>query len=218
MSKSTKALVILAILIMVGIVLQLSGMLDPREMIAIAREYTDHWWLAVLLVLLQVILFTFALAGSTFLWVAATLYPPMTAALILAAGAMLGGISAYFFSQKLTDEWIHKVENSKVYKLLQKEDNFFTLFALRIMPAFPHALINYSAGILQIKLVPFVITAFLGIGIKSYVYAKVIYKATSTGSFAGLLDFATFGPLLLVSAAILIGMVIKFYWGKRRGI
>ena len=216
MNKSIKALVILALLITVGIALQLSGMLDPHEMIAMARGYTEHWWLAVLLVLLQVVLFTFALAGSTFLWVAATLYPPMTAALILAAGAMFGGISAYFFSRKLTDEWIHKVENSRVYKLMQKEDNFFTLFALRIMPAFPHALINYSAGILQIKLIPFMITAFLGIGIKSYVYAKVIYKATTTGSFTELLDFATFGPLLLVSVVILMVIVIKFYWGKKR--
>jgi len=216
LNKTTKALLILAVLVVAGIVLQFSGMLDPREMIATAREYSDHWWLAVLLVLLQVILFTFALAGSTFLWVAATLYPPVTAALILASGAMLGGLSAYFFSQKLTDEWIHKVENSKVYRLLQKEDNFFTLFALRIMPAFPHALINYSAGILQVKLVPFMIAAFLGIGIKSYVYAKVIYQATTTGSFAELLDFATFGPLLIVSAVILIGMVVRFYWRKER--
>lgn len=202
-------------LIAAGVVLQLSGLLDPRELIVIAREYSDQWWLVLLLVFLQVVLFTFALAGSTFLWVAATLYPPMIAALILAAGAMLGGISAYFFSRKLTNEWIHRVENSRVYKLLQKEDNFFTLFALRIMPAFPHALINYSAGILQIKLIPFVIAAFLGIGIKSYVYAKVIYKATTTGSFTELLDFATFGPLLLVSVAILLVIVIRFYSNKK---
>lgn len=215
MKKHINKLLILLILIVSGVTLQLTGLLDPKEMIAIAREYSDQWWLVVMLVLFQIILFTFALAGSTFLWVAATLYPPMTAALILAAGAMLGGISAYFFSRKLTDEWIHKVENSRVYKLLQKEDNFFTLFALRIMPAFPHALINYSAGILQIKLVPFMITAFLGIGIKSYVYAKVIYKATTTGSFAELLDFSTFGPLLLVSMAILLVIVFRFYRGKK---
>ncbi|MDH5601356.1 MAG: hypothetical protein OEY78_08650, partial [Gammaproteobacteria bacterium] len=70
--------------------------------------------------------------------------------------------------------------------------------------------------ILQVKLVPFMIAAFLGIGIKSYVYAKVIYQATTTGSFAELLDFATFGPLLIVSAVILIGMVVRFYWRKER--
>jgi len=196
--------------------LQLSGFLDPHMLISLAREYAEHWWLVLLLVLLQVVLFTFALAGSTFLWVAATLYPPMTAALILAVGATLGGISAYFFSRKLTDEWIDKVESSRAYKLLQKEDNFFTLFALRIMPAFPHALINYSAGILKIKLLPFMIAAFLGIGIKSYVYARVIYKATTTGSFAELLDFSTFGPLLLVSMVILLVMIFRIYMNREK--
>ncbi len=61
-------LLILAVFIAMGVVLQLSGLLDPGELIAIARQYADYWWMPVILVLLQVLLFTFALAGTVFLW------------------------------------------------------------------------------------------------------------------------------------------------------
>lgn len=210
-------LIILGVLIALGALLQLSGSLDPRELIALARQYTDHWWLPVLLVLLQVLLFTFSLAGSVFLWVAAALYPPMTATIILAAGATLGGVSAYYFSASLSDEWVHRVENSHVYKALRKQDNFFTLLAMRVMPAFPHGLINYSAGILRIKLVYFVPAAFIGIGLKSYVYAQVIYPAASGASLYDLLDIATFGPLVLLSVVIIGGVFVKYKHDQRRG-
>jgi uncharacterized membrane protein YdjX (TVP38/TMEM64 family) len=72
-------LLILGVLIAIGALLQFYGLLDPEELIAIARQYADYWWLPVILVLLQALLFTFALAGTVFLWVAAVLFPPFTA-------------------------------------------------------------------------------------------------------------------------------------------
>lgn len=210
-------LIILGVLIVAGVLLQISGSLNPGEWVAIARQYADHWWLPVILVLLQALLFTFALAGSLFLWVAATLYPPVTATIILAAGSTLGGISAYYFSARLSDEWVYRVEKSHVYKALRKQDNFFTLLALRVMPAFPHGLINYSSGILKIKLVYFVPAALIGIALKSYVYAKVIYQAASGASLNDLLDIATFGPLVLLSVVILGGVFVKYKRDQSNG-
>ena len=154
-------IITLGVLIVVGALLQMSGLLDPGEIIVMARQYTDHWWLPVVLVLLQVLLFTFALAGTVFLWVAAVLFPPLTASIILAAGATLGGVSAYFFSATLSDEWVHRVENSHIYRVLQKQDNFFALLAMRIMPAFPHGLVNYSSGILKVNLANFVLATII---------------------------------------------------------
>ena len=211
-------LLILAVFIAIGVVLQLSGLLDPGELIAIARQYADYWWLPVILVLLQVLLFTFALAGTVFLWVAAVLFPPLTASIILAAGATLGGVSAYFFSATLSDEWVHRVENSHIYKLLRKQDSFFALLAMRIMPAFPHGLVNYSSGILKVNLAYFVPATFIGIGLKSYVYAPVIYQAAGGASLNDLLDIATFGPLVLLSVVIVAGVIVKYRWDKKHGI
>ena len=205
-----KKLFIVAVLIAAGILLEVAGLLDAENMLAIAREYVDHWWLVVLLILLQIILFTFALAGSFFLWIVAPLYPPAMATFILAAGGTLGGVTAYLFSKRLTDDWIEKIENSRTYKLLHQQDNFFTLFALRVFPAFPHSLVNYSSGILNVKLSHFIPAAILGISIKSYLYANVIYNTTTSASIEDLLDISTFGPLILLSTITLLGVFIKY--------
>lgn len=189
--------------------MDIAGLLDPNKMLLVAREYTEHWWLVVVLILLQVILFTFALAGSLFLWIAAPLYPPEMATFILASGGTIGGVSAYLFSKRLTDDWIHKVENSRTYKTLHKQDNFFMLFALRVFPAFPHSLVNYSSGILNVKLSHFIPAAILGISIKSYIYSRVIYNATTTASIDDLLHISTYGPLIVLSVIILLGIFIK---------
>lgn len=197
-SHRTKLLLI-TFLILLGIYLEITGWLDAQQLLDFARGYAQHWWLILILIVAQSVLFTFALAGSLFLWIAAPLYPPLVATFILAAGGTLGGLGAYFFSEYLTADWIQRIEKSRSYKLLHAQDNFFTLFAMRVFPAFPHSLVNYSAGILKARLSHFIIAAFLGIAIKSYVYARVIYSATSSLSMDVLLDVWILGPLLLLS-------------------
>ena len=205
-----KKLVIMALLITAGILLEVTGLLDANKMLFVAREYSDQWWLVLVLILLQIILFTFALAGSLFLWIAAPLYPPAMATFILAAGGTIGGITAYLFSKRLTDDWVERIESSHTYKLLHKQDNFFTLFALRVFPAFPHSLVNYSSGILNVKLSHFIPAAILGISIKSYIYSKIIYTTTASASLEDLLDISIYGPLILLSAITLTGVFIKY--------
>ena len=205
-----KKLVIMALLITAGILLEVAGLIDANKMLIVAREYSDQWWLVLVLILLQIVLFTFALPGSLFLWIAAPLYPPAMATFILTSGGTIGSITAYLFSKRLTDDWVERIENSHTYKLLHKQGNFFTLFALRVFPAFPHSLVNYSSGILNIKLSHFITAAILGIPIKSYIYSKIIYQTTTSASLEDLLDISIYGPLILLSAITLIGVFIKY--------
>jgi uncharacterized membrane protein YdjX (TVP38/TMEM64 family) len=204
----TKILVVV-LQIIIGIWLEVAGMLDAEKILAMAREYSQHWWLVVILILLQGLLFTFALAGSLFLWVAAPLYSPVMATFILAAGGTLGGLGAYFFSEFLVEDWTQKIEKSHTYRILHKQDNFFTLFAMRVFPAFPHSLVNYSSGVLKVNLVHFVLAAVLGISIKSYIYARVIHDAT-TLTPRELLNVATLAPLIVLSAISLAAVFIKY--------
>lgn len=205
-----KKLSIVVLLISLGVFLNVSGLLDVEKLLSVAREYSGEWWLIVTLLLLQIVLFTFALAGSLIFWVTAPLYPPFIATLILAGGATLGGVGAYFFSRYMTDEWVKKIEKSHAYKILHKQDDFFALFALRIFPAFPHALVNYSSGILKVKLSHFIVAAFLGVGIKSYVYADIIYNLTTTATINDLLNVSTIFPLVLLSLITFIGVYVKY--------
>ena len=205
-------LVLIGLLIGLGMLLEIAGWLDARALLEVARGYAQHWWLALILVAAQAVLFTFALAGSLFLWVAAPLYPPALATLILTAGGTLGGIGAYLFSRYLTQEWLARLHRSRAYRLLRRHDNFFALFALRVFPGFPHSLVNYSAGVLKARLSHFVAAAILGIGIKSYIYARVIDDAARRLSFDVLLDPRVIAPLVLLSA----GSLALVLWQARR--
>ncbi len=207
-------LLIVSVLIATGILLNIADLLDAEKILALAREYSQYWWLVVVLILLQSILFTFALAGSIFLWIAAPLYPPATATFILVTGGTLGGLGAYLFSEYLVGDWIGKIEKSHTYNLLHKEGNFLTLFAMRVFPAFPHSLINYSSGILKVNLVHFISATILGLSIKSYLYARVIHGATTAASLEELMNISTLGPLLLLSGISLVGVYVKHRLSK----
>ena len=75
-----KKLAIVALLITLGLALEVAGLLDARQLLAVARGYAQHWWLIPILILAQAVLFTFALAGSIFLWIVAPLFSPAMAA------------------------------------------------------------------------------------------------------------------------------------------
>lgn len=204
-------LIILIILVSLGVALQLTGTVDAERLITVARQYADHWWLAVLLVVIQTVLFTFAMAGSSMLWIIAALFTPVISTVIIAAGTTLGAVSAYLFSERLSDEWTQKIKYSRIYQLLQTESNFFTLFALRVMPGFPHSVINYSSGILKIKFINFIPAAIAGTAIKTYVYSVLIYNATTPGALTSTIDLSTVWPLLVLSLLILAAVFVKHY-------
>jgi len=117
-------LIILITLVVLGITLQLSGTIDPEQLIAGARLYADSGWLGVLLVAVQTVLFTFAMAGSSIVWITAALFTPLTSTPIITAGTTLCAISAYFYSERLSGEWTQKIKNTRIYKLLRQGGNF----------------------------------------------------------------------------------------------
>jgi uncharacterized membrane protein YdjX (TVP38/TMEM64 family) len=207
-------LILILVLVSFGLLLQVAGLLDVEKLLAFARGYSGTWWLMLLLILAQAVLFTFALAGSIFLWITAPLYPPPLAAFILAAGGTLGGLGAYYFSRFLTVDWKRRIEASRGYRLLHSRGDFFSLFAMRIFPGFPHAFVNYSAGILRARVDHFLVAAMLGIFIKSFIYARVIHSASNDLSLGILLDVSILGPLLMLAALSVVVVLVS----RRGGI
>jgi len=203
--------IVLLILVGLGLALQQTGAIDLEGLIIFARQYADRWWLGVLLVVIQTVLFTFAMAGSSIVWITAAIFTPVTSTAIIASGTTLGGIFAYLFSERLSEEWTQKIKFSRIYQLLQKESNFFTLFALRLMPGFPHSVINYSCGILKTRLINFIPAAIAGTAIKTYVYSLVIYNATTPEALTSTIDLSTVWPLLVLSLLILAAVFVKRY-------
>ena len=208
-------LIALLILVGLGLALQQTGAIDLEGLIILARQYADRWWLGVLLVVIQTVLFTFAMAGSSIVWITAAIFTPVTSTAIIASGTTLGGISAYFFSERLSEEWTQKIKFSQIYQLLHKEGNFFILFALRLMPGFPHSVVNYSCGILKTRLINFIPAAIAGTAIKAYVYSIVIYNATTPDTLTSSINLSSIWPLLALSTLILTVIAVKHYLNNR---
>jgi uncharacterized membrane protein YdjX (TVP38/TMEM64 family) len=204
-----RKLLVIAVFLAAGFVLHITGLLDPRAALDLAREYAGNWALVLVLIGLQVAMYTFALPGSFVLWIAAPLYPPLAAALVLAVGGTLGGVGAYYFSERVSESWIQRVQRSRSYRVLHAHDHFFTIFAMRILPGFPHSVINYSSGLLECPVSHFIPATFLGMAIKYYLYASVLHGATMAGSPADLLVLPVFGPLIGLFVLALAAIVAK---------
>lgn len=195
----------LLVLVCIGALLHALGVFDWRETLQWARGHAQRWWLAAALIAAQVVLFMFALPGSTVLWLVAPLYPPAVAAAILAAGGSLGGLAGYFFARRMTARQMALLRRKRLFLLLEKHADFPALLALRLLPAFPHSVINYGAGVLRLPVAAFLAAAALGLGVKSFLYASVIYPVAQA-------EFSEFARMDTVLA--LLGLALLVVAGR----
>jgi uncharacterized membrane protein YdjX (TVP38/TMEM64 family) len=195
-------------LVCAGALLHALDVLDWRETLQWARGHAQSWWLVAVLIAAQVVLFMFALPGSTVLLLVAPLYPPAVAAAILAAGGSLGGLAGYFFARRMTARELARLRRKRLFLLLQKHADFPALLALRLLPAFPHSVINYGAGVLRLPIAAFLAAAVLGLGVKSFLYASVIYPAAQA-EFSELARIDTVVALLGLALLVFVGRAFR---------
>lgn len=70
-------IIFLLLLVVTGLTAYFFDLLEWRQALEWARNYTEYWWLAPFLIGIQAILFMFALPGSTIFWIVVLLYPPV---------------------------------------------------------------------------------------------------------------------------------------------
>ncbi|MEX2199599.1 MAG: VTT domain-containing protein [Burkholderiales bacterium] len=196
-------LALLAALTALGIAAHALGLVDAAAALAWARTHAAQWWFPVALVALQVLLFTFGLPGSAVLWLAAPLYAPAAATLLLTSGGCAGALAAYAFARRLAGASLDRLHASSGYRILQREGDFLVLCALRVAPGMPHSVLNYAAGVLRLPLGPFMAAAAVGFSVKAYLYSSVIHQALAAGAPAELLAPATLWPLVALVAVLL---------------
>ncbi len=200
--------VILLIMVALGIVLHYSGVLDWGKILHWARSESHHWWIPLALISFQILLFTLALPGSAMLLVVAPLYSPGTATLILTTGATLGALGAYWFARRETLAWSVRVKDSHLFHVLEQKGDFLSLCAIRLLPAFPHSVINYGAGLLHLHLVSFIFSSIIGLGIKSFLYSNAIHGALQASRVSELIRVDTLGPLVILALLTTIAAYI----------
>ena len=203
---------ILLFLVMAGVVLYYLNVFEWNQVTRIAQTARQFWWTAPVLIGVQTLLYTFALPGSVIFWIAALIYTPLFATLTLVTGGLLGAMGAYWFARRLSTKWVAHIQRSHLFALLSKRSDFLVLSALRILPSFPHSVINYGAGILRIPLGRFLGSSAIGFTLKSYIYSSVVHSALHATKPSDLFRTETIGPLLLVAILFAMAAFIRNYW------
>ncbi len=208
--KANLKILVLIAIIAAGIAAQKLDLLNLNHALVEIENISDFWWLPIAMVLAQVIFYLAALPGSVFMWTIGVIYPPFTATILFAAGGVAGSLAAYFLSAEISTVWTRNLSRSRIFKSLQENSGFLQLLALRCLPGFPHSIINYSAGILKLRMPGFITSTVIGFTVKGYIYCSAIYTAFHFEDVARpLSSIRTLFPLLALVIFSLAGVIIR---------
>jgi len=204
-------------LFVVGIGVSAWQPLSLSELLDIGYRAAERPLLAPVLVLVLVALFSLGLPGSLGLWVIAPFYPPVTATLLLLASSTGGALGAYAVSGYLSVSWKPTGISLRVRDVLAQRSDVLTQSALRILPGFPHAAVNFSAGALRLPLLPYLFSALLGLAIKWAVYVTAVQGLLEATGEGTALSASTIAPLIALSALLLCGQWARRWMRKTSG-
>ncbi len=204
--KRKLKIVLLALAILAGVVLYAAGVLDGPVLMGQAVRFAQYWWFPLVLVVLQGLMFAVAWPGSVLYWAAGALYEPMVATVIIVLGGTGGALFAYAIARNMKHGEEHAIASSKHFAFLERHAGFAELCALRTLPNFPHAVVNYGAGILNVPLTTFIASTLIGFTAKGFLYARAIYGMVNgeSGALAGqtMLPLAALALLFMAGAAL----------------
>jgi uncharacterized membrane protein YdjX (TVP38/TMEM64 family) len=199
-----RKLAVLAGLVALGFALEALGLFDWPAALQWARAHAGGWALPAAIVLAQVVLFTLAQPGSILFWAAALLYSPAAATLILTAGGTAGALGACLLARRVTRIDLDKARGSRIFRLLERHSDAFTLCALRVLPGMPHSVLNYACGTLRVPLPRFLYASAAGLALKSYVYASAVDGVLGVAGPWDLVSLEVLGPLFVVTLLLLL--------------
>lgn len=198
-----------------GMVMQAAGVIDLSGAHLWIHSYAENYWAPVVLVTLMIVMYGFALPGSTMIVAAGWIFTPLWATAWTVLGGVLGGLAAYHLVRHLSVDFTSRHSDSQVFGLMRNHAGFFLLSTLRIFPGFPHSIINYSSGILRVNKMVFVASTALGFSVKGFVYTSAVYHSTHVAPGANALSGETIWPLVALSALMAAGLFVRKRLVKR---
>ncbi len=205
--KRKLKLALLALAILTGFALFAAGILDGPALMDKANRFAQYWWFPLVLVALQGLMFAVAWPGSVLYWAAGALYEPIAATGIIVLGGAGGALTAYAIARNMKQGEEHAIAKSKHFAFLERHAGFAELCALRTLPNFPHAVINYGAGILNVPLTTFIASTLIGFTVKGFLYATAI-RGMANGE-TGALARQTMLPLAALALLFMAGAALR---------
>ncbi len=182
-------------------------------------EAIDAWapagWVAPALVVAQALCFALALPGSVSFVVIGLVYDPLPATLMILIGGTTGSSIAYYLSHHISRRWAEAVQHRALFRLLKRNSNFMMLCAIRILPGFPHSVLNYGAGLLRVPFGRFVLSAVLGYIVKGMLYATILHRIMDAHEMQEPFSLATLWPMALLAVLFFVGFAFQKAWQSR---
>ncbi|MCP1314831.1 MULTISPECIES: TVP38/TMEM64 family protein [unclassified Halomonas] len=176
-----------------------------------AAEMSHHPLVVVGVIATMAITLAIGLPGSIGLWLIAPFYVPVIATAMLTLGSVLGALGAYFLATRFNARIKPGGLTHKVMQILERRGDLLTQCALRILPGFPHCVINYAAGLVRLPLKTYLLATVIGLSIKWGVYSSAIYGALEAIEHEDPLQFGVVLPLIALALLLLVGG-----WYRRR--
>ena len=176
-----------------------------------ASQASHHPVVIIGVMVIMAVTLAIGLPGSIGLWLIAPFYPPIIATVMLTLSSVVGALGAYQIAARAGKNWNPSGLTLKVMKMLEQRSDLMTQCALRILPGFPHSVINFAAGLRSISLKTYLLAATLGLAVKWGVYSSAIYGALEAIEEEDALQFDVVLPLIALAILLLIGA-----WFRRR--
>ena len=216
MLKQYRRLIILLMLLVLGLFVGALGDTLQSQVMSWGTAMAGRPWAIAVIILIQILLFTAAMPGSMVLLLVSPFYPPVQATLILTAGTVGGGLGAYAVATKLGEAARNRLSARKGFRILSQRSDFMTQCAMRVLPGFPHAIINYGAGVLRLPLWKFILATIAAALVKWSVYSSAIHGVVEAQDINQALTPGTLLPLLLLALFLAFGswLASRFQNGK----
>ncbi len=202
----------LLVLLVAGFLAAQLSWIDWREALALSERHAHRWWLPVSVMAVMAAMFTFAFPGSALFWVAGILYPPSLATPMVVIGGLMGSLGAYRVAGSVGRSWARE-RSGGLLGFLRTRGDFLTLLAVRTLPTFPHSVINYSAGMLEVPVTRFVMATTAGLLLKGWLYTTAIHHAARADALDEALTPRVVAPLLGLAILFLVAGVVRRRWG-----
>ncbi len=210
-SSSNWKVWILPGLVVFGLVLAVWQPIGTEALLYWGEQIGTSWWFLVLVMVAIAVLFTFGLPGSFGLWLVAPFNHPVLSTILLVIASTAGALGAYRFAGHLGRDWKPSGGSGKVVDVLEQRGDLLTLMAMRMLPGFPHSVINFASGVLRLPLTVFVAATVVGLTIKWGIYATAIHGIADAVEAGDAVNFGTIVPLFVLVALTLTGA-----WVRRR--
>ncbi|NDY97048.1 VTT domain-containing protein [Wenzhouxiangella limi] len=196
---------VLLVLAIAGLII---GAIQPYgidELLVLGQTLSERPLYLIVIIVGMTLLFSFGLPGSLAVWLVAPFQPPLIATAVLVAGSAGGALGGYFFSAHFREDWAPDGFARRIIELLSRHGGVLTQTALRVLPGFPHSVVNFAGGVLGLGLAGFLVATILGLAVKWGVYASAIHGLVEAVEEDQSLDWSTGLPLLLLSLLLLAG-------------